>query len=255
MPPKRRTAAKGAPAPAKGAPAPAKSAPTPPPAKQAAPPPPPPPSPPSAESRSNDVRKEWLNFISTWYEPQKKKLVDQLTKDLDAKYKKSSSSRIQQSARHAEQEEKLSEITTRLAEPAHEEWNNRLAAAQLLVNEWINITEQEQQSVIDVFKAFYEDNEEEEDSTPLDSSEVEESVASTVEEPQLGDSSPFFTMRQSPPTPITANFEFVNPSSFFTDTKQARKLPELAMVRLEFVIMTCHPDMVLRRTTWQLSTI
>lgn len=227
MPPKRRTAAKSAPAPAKGAP-------TPPPAKQAAPPappPPPPPPPPPVESPSAKVRKEWLNFISTWYEPQKKKLVDQLTKDLDAKYKKQSS-RIQQSARQAEQEKRLSEITTQLAEPAHEEWNNRLAAVQLLVDDWTDITEQEQQSVIAVFNAFYEDNEEEEVSTPFDSSEVDESVASAVEEPQLGDSSPFFTIRHSPPTPITANFELVNPSSFFTDTKQARKLPELAMDNL-----------------------
>ncbi|KAG2342743.1 hypothetical protein BDR05DRAFT_963982, partial [Suillus weaverae] len=154
-------------------------------------------------------------------------------------------------------DKKLSEITTQLAEPAHEEWNSRLAAVQLQVDDWTDITEQEQQSVIAVFNAFYEDNEDEEDSTAFDSNEIEESLASAVEEPQLTDSAPFFTIRQSPPTPVTANFELVNPSSFFTDTispaKQARKLPELAMVRLLFVIVTCHPDMVLRRTTWQLS--
>lgn len=136
-------------------------------------------------------------------------------------------------------EKKLSEITTQLAEPAHEEWNNRLAALQLRVDDWTDITEQEQQSVINVFNAFYEDNEDDDDSTPLDSNELVESVASVaslVKEPQLGDSSPFFTVRQSPPTPLTANFELVNPSSFFTDTispaKQARKLPELAMDNL-----------------------
>lgn len=251
MPPKRRTAAKSTPAPAKpAAPPPPKPAPTPPAVKQAPPPPPPPPSPPVIiESPSTKVRKEWLDFISTWYEPQKKKLVDQLTKELDAKYKKSTS-RMQQNARHAEMEKKLSEITTQLAEPAHEEWNSRLAAQQLRVDDWTDITEQEQQSVIDVFNAFYDDNEEEENHpTPFDANELEEPVASAVEEPQLGDSSPFFTTRQSPPTPVTANFQLVNPSSFFMDTispaKQARKLPELAMVRLQFVIMTCHPDMVL----------
>ncbi|KAG2108706.1 uncharacterized protein F5147DRAFT_694539 [Suillus discolor] len=238
MPPKRRTAAKGTPAPAKpAAPPPPKPAPTPPAVKQAPPPPPPPPSPPVIiESPSTKVRKEWLDFISTWYEPQKKKLVDQLTKELDAKYKKSTS-RMQQNARHAEMEKKLSEIMTQLAEPAHEEWNCRLAAQQLRVDDWTDITEQEQQSVIDVFNAFYDDNEEEENpSTPFDANELEEPVASAVEEPQPGDSSPFFTIRQSPPTPVTANFQLVNPSSFFMDTispaKQARKLPELAMDNL-----------------------
>ncbi|KAG1831072.1 hypothetical protein EV424DRAFT_1373789 [Suillus variegatus] len=238
MPPKRRTAAKSTPAPAKpAAPPPPKPAPTPPAVKQAPPPPPPPPSPPVIiESPSTKVRKEWLDFISTWYEPQKKKLVDQLTKELDAKYKKSTS-RMQQNARHAEMEKKLSEITTQLAEPAHEEWNSRLAAQQLRVDDWTDITEQEQQSVIDVFNAFYDDNEEEENHpTPFDANELEEPVASAVEEPQLGDSSPFFTTRQSPPTPVTANFQLVNPSSFFMDTispaKQARKLPELAMDNL-----------------------
>ncbi|KAG1850289.1 hypothetical protein C8R48DRAFT_727787 [Suillus tomentosus] len=240
MPPKRKTAAKSTPAPAKpAAPPPPKPAPapTPPAVKQAPPPPPPPPSPPVIiESPSTKVRKEWLDFISTWYEPQKKKLVDQLTKELDAKYKKSAS-RMQQNARHAEMEKKLSEIMTQLAEPAHEEWNSRLAAQQLRVDDWIDITEQEQQSVIDVFNAFYDDNEEEENHpTPFDANELEEPVASAVEEPQLGDSSPFFTNRQSPPTPVTANFQLVNPSSFFMDTispaKQARKLPELAMDNL-----------------------
>ncbi|KAG1836285.1 hypothetical protein DFJ58DRAFT_847050 [Suillus subalutaceus] len=233
MPPKRRTAAKSAPAPAKPAAPPAQPKPTATPAvKQAAPPPQPPPPPPPVETPSAKVRKEWLNFISTWYEPEKKKLVDQLTKELDAKYKKSSS-RIQQNPRHVEMEKRLSEITTRLAEPAHEEWNSRLAAVQLRVDDWTDITQEEQQSVINVFNAFYEDNEEDEGSTPFDSNEIDESVALAAEEPQLGDSSPFFTTRQSPPTPITANFQLVNPSSFFTDTispaKQARKLPELAM--------------------------
>ncbi|KAG1884444.1 hypothetical protein F4604DRAFT_1919651 [Suillus subluteus] len=211
MPPKRRTAAKSAPAPAKPAAPPAQPKPTATPAvKQAAPPPPPPPPPPPVESPSAKVRKEWLNFISTWYEPEKKKLVDQLTKELDAKYKKSSS-RIQQNPRHVEMEKRLSEITTRLAEPAHEEWNSRLAAVQLRVDDWTDITQEEQQSVIDVFNAFYEDNEEDEGSTPFDSNEIDESVALAAEEPQLGDSSPFFTTRQSPPTPITANFQLVNP--------------------------------------------
>ncbi|KAG2067127.1 hypothetical protein BDR04DRAFT_1105666 [Suillus decipiens] len=242
MPPKRRAAAKSAPAPPKPPPAQPKQTPPPAQPKQTPTPPlpapPPPPPPPPVESPSAKVRKEWLLFISTWYDPEKKKLVDQLTKELDAKYKKSSS-RAQQNARHAEMEKKLSEITTQLAEPAHEEWNNRLAALQLRVDDWTDITEQEQHSVINVFNAFYEDNEEDNDSTPLDSNEIVESVASVaslVEEPQLGDSSPFFTVRQSPPTPVTANFELVNPSSFFTDTisppKQARKLPELAMDNL-----------------------
>jgi hypothetical protein len=130
-------------------------------------------------------------------------------------------------------EKRLSEITTHLAEPAHEESNSRLAAVQLQVDDWTDITADEQQSVINVFNAFYEDNEEDEGSAP---NETDDSVASAVEEPQLGDSSPFFTSRQSPPTPVTANFELVNPSSFFTDTispaKQARKLPELAMDNL-----------------------
>ncbi|KAG2144150.1 uncharacterized protein EDB93DRAFT_1153973 [Suillus bovinus] len=233
MPPKRRAAAKSTPAPAKPpAPAPAPPKQTPP-VKQA--PPPPPPPPPIVESSSAKVRKEWLDFISTWYEPQKKKLLDQLTKELDAKYKKSTS-RMQQNARHSELENKLSEITTQLAEPAHEEWNSRLAAQQLRVDDWTDITEQEQQSVIDVFNAFYDDNEEDHSTTPFDTGEIEEPMVSAVEEPQLGDSSPFLTIRQSPPTPITANFQLVNPSSFFTETispaKQARKLPELAMDNL-----------------------
>lgn len=246
MPPKRKTAAKGAPAAPKAAPAPPKATPLAPvqnnipkpptPAvKQPAPPPPPPPPPPPVETPSDKVRKEWQNFISTWYEPEKKKLVDQLTKELDAKYKKANS-RIQQAARNADKEKKLTEIATQLAEPAHEEWNNRLAAVQLLVDDWTDITDQEQQSVIDVFSAFYDDNEEDDDSNPFDSNETEESVASAVEEPQLPDSSPFFTIRQSPPTPVSANFQLVNPSSFFTDSissaNQARKLPELAMDNL-----------------------
>ncbi|KAG1735598.1 uncharacterized protein EDB91DRAFT_1337623 [Suillus paluster] len=254
MPPKRKSAkpapaqpkpappppqaAKPAPVPQAVKPAPAPQAAKPAPAPQAVKPAPPPPPPPPVETPSAKVRKEWQNFISSWYEPEKKKLIDQLTKELDLKYKKSTS-RIQQTARLTEKEKRLSEIATQLAEPAHEEWNNRLAAAQLQVDDWTDITDQEQQSVISVFVVFFqddEDNEEDEESTTFDSNETEESVASAVEEPQFLDASPFFTVRQSPPTPVTANFELVNPSSFFTDTisplNQARKLPELAMDNL-----------------------
>ncbi|KAG0694837.1 hypothetical protein DFH29DRAFT_1005974 [Suillus ampliporus] len=251
MPPKRRTPAKSAPAPAKPAPPPAPpqntpkptpqaAKPAPPPAPAPVPAPPPPPPPPVVETPSAKVRKEWQNFLSSWYEPEKKKLIDQLTKELDLKYKKATS-KIQQTARHAEKEKKLSEIATQLAEPAHEEWNNRLAAVQLLVDDWTDITEQEQQSVISVFVVFFQDDDDNEDvvdPTALDSNEMEESLALAlaVEESHFADSSPLFAARQSPPTPVTANFQLVNPSSFFTDTipplNQARKLPELAMDNL-----------------------
>jgi NACalpha-BTF3-like transcription factor len=180
------------------------------------------------------VRKEWLNFISTWYEPEKKKLTDQIMKELDVKYKKTASI-IQQAARQTEKENRLSEIAAQLSEPAHEEWEKRLAAAQLQVDDWTDITDQEQQFVLGVFVGLFgdddddeEEEEEDEDSATLNSNDIED-VTSEV------DGFDFPTIRQSPPTPVTGNFELVNPSSFFADTvsprNQSRKLPELAMVR------------------------
>lgn len=154
------------------------------------------------------------------------------------KYKKTTS-RIQQTARQAEKDMRLSDIATQLSEPAHEEWEKRLATSQLQVDDWVDITDQEQQFVLSVFIGLFgdddDDDEDGEDSATLNSNEMEESVASAVEEPQFVDASPFPAIRQSPPTPVTATFELVNPSSFFADTvsprHQSRKLPELAMVR------------------------
>lgn len=150
------------------------------------------------------------------------------------KYKKTNS-RVQQAARQAEKEKMLSNIPAQLAERAHEEWEKRLATAQLQADDWTDITDQEQQFVLSVFVGLFgddddDDDDEEDDSATLNSNEME--VALTVEEP---DASHFPVIRQSPPTPVTGNFELVNPSSFFTDIvspkNQPRKLPELAMVR------------------------
>lgn len=147
------------------------------------------------------------------------------------KFKKTTS-RAQQAARQVEKEKRLSDVASQLAEPAHAEWENRLAISHLQADDWTDITDQEQQFVLSVFVGLFGDDEDEE--AEDESNQLEESIASGVEEPHFVDASPFFAVRQSPPTPVTGTFELVNPSSFFTDTvsprNQPKKLPELAMV-------------------------
>ncbi|KAF9226419.1 hypothetical protein BS17DRAFT_548549 [Gyrodon lividus] len=251
MPPKRRTQAKAATPAAKAAqsvqPAPA------PPSTKATPVPPipqpqpqpqhPPPPPQPVETPAAKVRKEWKKFIDTWYDPQKKKLLDKLQKDLLLKYKDLGSFKDTQKLREMELFEKLDSVAEQLAQPARKEWERRLEAAQLREDQWDDMTGEEQQGVMGVFIGFFGDDEVEEieydDEAYTNSSSVEE-AESVVEEPQhrgLHNFASFAPSKQpTPPAPTRGAFEFVSPQSFFADAmttlNPTKNLPALSMDHL-----------------------
>ncbi|KAF8555811.1 hypothetical protein OG21DRAFT_1507317 [Imleria badia] len=231
MPPKRRGA------PAKSA-APAK----PPPSAKPIPSPIPPPPP---ESDATRVRKEWAKFIDVWYEPQKKKMVEKLQRDLLVKYKDLGPAKDTQKLREMELFEKLDLIAQQLAQPARTEWERRLELAQVRENQWDNMSGEEQQAVMSVFVGFFADDVEDWDDDDLsaDPSSVEEEEESVVEEPpyrgipSYPPSVPPAPARQPiPPTPTRQTFEFVNPTSFFADSmtplNPIKNLPALSMDHL-----------------------
>ena len=254
MPPKRRGAqAKTAPQANKPAP----DAPKPPPTSKPAPAtvpipapilPPPPPPPQPIEFGATKVRKEWAKFMDAWYEPQKKKLVEKLQRDLLVKYKDLGSPKETQKLREMELFEKLDSLAQQLAQPARAEWERRLELAQLREDQWDNMSGEEQQAVLSVFVGFFSDDIEDMDDADIsaDPSSIEED--SVIEEPPYrgipsyppsAPSAPSVlstTSRQPPipPTPTRHNFEFVNPTSFFPDTMTPlnpdRNLPALSMV-------------------------
>ncbi|KAF9239254.1 hypothetical protein BU15DRAFT_74677 [Melanogaster broomeanus] len=248
MPPKRRTPAKAATPAAKAAPPPAQSTsaakPTPhsskpAPAPPAPIPPPPPPPPQPVETSATKVRKEWKNFIDTWYDPQNKKLLDKLRKDLILKYKNLGSSKDTQKLREMELFEKLDSIAAQLAQPARTEWERRLEAAGLREDQWDDMTGEEQQAVLGVFVGFFGDEDVEEpaydDQGPDDLSFVEDDE-SAAEEPQHPGLQSFLPSSTAPSTPSRGTFELVNPSSFFLDattpSNPTKNLPALSMDHL-----------------------
>lgn len=232
MPPKRRGAQ------AKAAAAQATRPPPDPPKQPSQSKPVPAPPPPPIESDAEKVRKEWSKFIDTWYEPQKNKLVEKLQKDLLVKYKNLGSAKETQKLREMDLFEKLDSIAQQLALPARAEWERRLDLAHLHEDQWDDMSGEEQQAVMSVFVGFFTNEFEElddDDLSPNTSSIEEDSV---VEEPQFRShhpSAPSSSARQPiPPTPTRANFEFVNPTSFFADAttppNPSKNLPALSMV-------------------------
>ncbi|KAF8839669.1 hypothetical protein BDN67DRAFT_1012110 [Paxillus ammoniavirescens] len=242
MPPKRRTPAKAAAPAAKAAPpaqpAPAKQAP---PSTKAVPPAPvqpPPPPPQPVELPAAKVRKEWNKFIDTWYEPQKKKLLDKLQKDLLVKYKDLGPPKDTQKLREMELFEKLDSIAVQLTEPARKEWERRLDAAQLREDQWDDMSGEEQQAVMGVFIGFFDEVEEAEydEDTSADPSSIEEEE-SVFEESQLRGFHSFPSSKlPTPPTPTRGTFEFVSPSTFFTNgvipSNPTKNLPALSIDHL-----------------------
>ncbi|KAG8216522.1 hypothetical protein J3R82DRAFT_6638 [Butyriboletus roseoflavus] len=211
---------------------------------------PPEPSKPSSSSKSpvetdaTKVRKEWSKFIDAWYEPQKKKLVEKLQKDLLVKYKSLGSAKETQKLREMELFEKLDSMAQQLAQPARTEWERRLELAQLREDQWDDMSGEEQHAVMSVFVGFFGDevdDVDDDDISPERSSIGEEE--SVVEEPyyrgipSYPPSAPSASFRHPiPPTPIRGNFEFVNPTSFFADTmtppNPTKNLPALSMDHL-----------------------
>jgi len=233
MPSKRRTpakapasvAAKAAPSTPKGAaPQPAKAAPAP------SPPPPPPPPPQPVETPAAKVRREWQKFISNWYEPQLKKLKEQIQKDLAAKYKNSGLSKAQQKARDAELQKKVSQMAPQLAEPARTEWEKRLEAAQLREDEWNDMSTEEQQAVLNVFIGLFGDDDGDDDDDGASAFSIGEDEIPSEDQYRAPASKP------SPPMSSSATFELVNPTSLFVETASplnpTKTLPALSMVRL-----------------------
>lgn len=246
MPSKRRTPAKAPPsAAAKAAPSAPKDAP-PQPAKATpvpSPPPPPPPPPQPVETPATKVRREWQKFISNWYEPQQKKLREQIQKDLAAKYRNSGLSKAQQKARDAELQKKFSQMAPQLAEPARTEWEKRLEAAQLREDEWNDMTSEEQQAVLNVFVGLFGDDDGDDDDddgpnqqSPANVSSIGEDEIPTEDQYRAPGSRP------SPPMPSSATFELVNPTSLFVETASppnpTKTLPALSMVRLGILPIT-----------------
>lgn len=240
MPSKRRTPAKAPPsAAAKAAPSAPKDAP-PQPAKATpvpSPPPPPPPPPQPVETPATKVRREWQKFISNWYEPQQKKLREQIQKDLAAKYRNSGLSKAQQKARDAELQKKFSQMAPQLAEPARTEWEKRLEAAQLREDEWNDMTSEEQQAVLNVFVGLFGDDDGDDDDddgpnqqSPANVSSIGEDEIPTEDQYRAPGSRP------SPPMPSSATFELVNPTSLFVETASppnpTKTLPALSMDHL-----------------------
>lgn len=231
MPSKRRTPAKApAAAAAKAAPSTPKDA-APQPAKAApAPSPPPPPQP--VETPAAKVRREWQKFISNWYEPQLKKLKEQIQKDLAAKYKNSGLSKAQQKARDAELQKKVSQMAPQLAEPARTEWEKRLEAAQLREDEWNDMSTEEQQAVLNVFIGLFgdDDGDDDDDDDGANASSIGEDETPSEDQYRAPASKP------SPPMPGSATFELVNPTSLFVETASplnpTKTLPALSMDHL-----------------------
>ncbi|KAI6007884.1 hypothetical protein EDC04DRAFT_2907562 [Pisolithus marmoratus] len=242
MPSKRRTPAK-APASAapKAIPAPTKD--TPPTPAKATPAPVPPPPPP-VETPATKVRREWQKFIVSWYRPEKKKLEEQLQKELTTKYKKSGSSKAQQKAKAAELDEKLSMLAKQLAEPARNEWERRLEAAQLREDQWDDMTSEEQQAVMGVFVGFFgeEDDEDVDDDDDAEDDQVvsADPLSLEADESAIQDQSEgFASLPRAKPSPLfstNTTFQFVNPTSLFVEGASpphpATTLPSLSMDHL-----------------------
>ncbi|KIK97607.1 hypothetical protein PAXRUDRAFT_824769 [Paxillus rubicundulus Ve08.2h10] len=241
MPPKRRTPAKAATPAAKAAPPakPAPAKPAPPSAKAVPPAPvqPPPPPPQPVELPATKVRKEWNRFIDAWYEPQKKRLLDKLQKDLLLKYKDLGPPKDTQKLREMELFEKLDSIAEQLTQPARKEWERRLDAAQLREDQWDDMSAEEQQAVMGVFVGFFDEVEEYGEDASADPSSIEEEQC-VFEESQLRGfhGFPSSSKLPTPPTPTRGTFEFVNPSSFFTDgvipSNPTKNLPALSIDHL-----------------------
>jgi hypothetical protein len=203
-------------------------------------PPPPPPQP--VETGAAKVRKEWSKFIDAWYEPQKKKLVEKLQRDILVKYKALGSAKDTQKLREMELFEKLDSIAQQLALPARAEWERRLELAQLCEDQWNDMSGEEQQAVMGVFAGFFADDVEDmdDDDLSVDPSSIGEEESVVEEPPYRGipSYSPFVPPASSrqpiPPTPTRQTFEFVNPTSFFADSmtppNPTKNLPALSMV-------------------------
>ena len=188
------------------------------------------------------MRKEWAKFIDAWYEPQKKKRVEKLQKDLLVKYKSLGSAKETQKLREMELFEKLDSIAEQLAKPARAEWERRLEHAQLREHQWTDMSGEEQQAVMGVFVGFFADDVEdmEDDDISADPSSVEEEDSVVEEPPYRGIPSyspsvhPAPSRQTIPPTPTRQTFEFVNPTSFFVDSmtppNPTKNLPALSMV-------------------------
>ncbi|KAL4073630.1 hypothetical protein J3A83DRAFT_4370917 [Scleroderma citrinum] len=242
MPSKRRTPAKAlASAAAKAASVPPKDTPPQPTKAVPAPPPqpplPPPPPPQPVESSATKVRREWQKFITDWYEPQQKKIREQIQKELATKYKKSGSLKTQQKARDSEFQQKISKLALQLAEPARIEWEKRLEAAQLREDEWDDMTSEEQQAVLSVFVGLFGD-EEEGDSDDAANDQYTLGNASSIGEDEFPteDQYKVTSSKPSPPMPSSVTFELVNPSSLFVEMASppilTKSLPSLSMDNL-----------------------
>ncbi|KAG6379744.1 hypothetical protein JVT61DRAFT_10279 [Boletus reticuloceps] len=238
MPPKRRgekprSAALAPKDPPRQPPVPV-SAPIPPPPPVPQPPPPPP------ETGATKVRREWSKFVGAWYEPQKRKLLEKLQKDILVKYKSLGSAKETQKLREMELFEKLDSIAEQLTQPARVEWERRLELAHLREDQWDDMTGEEQQAVLSVFVGFFTDDVEHMDDDDLSaepSSTEEDSIAE--EPPYRGMPSyapPALSRQPIPPTPTRQTFEFVNPTSFFVDSmtppNPTKNLPALSMDHL-----------------------
>jgi len=258
MPPKRRGAqAKSATKPPPPPPEPPKplpssrSVPAPP-----APAPPPPPQP--VETDAAKVRKEWFKFIGAWYEPQRKKLVEKLQKDILVKYKDLGSPKETQKLREMELFEKLDSIAEQLTQPARAEWERRLALAQLREDQWDDMSAEEQQAVMGVFAGFFTDDVEDMGDLSTDPSSIEEEESIVEEPPYRGIPAypPASSRQPIPPTPTKQAFEFVHPTSFFAESmtppNPTKKLPALSMVSHPYRVALPRVDAsVPSRITWQ----
>ncbi|KAF8434853.1 hypothetical protein L210DRAFT_3506528 [Boletus edulis BED1] len=198
--------------------------------------PPPQPPPPPPETGAAKVRKEWSKFVDAWYEPQKRKLVEKLQKDILVKYKSLGSAKETQKLREMELFEKLDSIAEQLTQPARVEWERRLALAHLREDQWDDMTGEEQQAVLSVFVGFFTNDVEDMEDDDLSSS-IEEDIAE--EPPYRGMPSyapPALSRQPIPPTPTRQTFEFVNPTSFFVDSmtppNPTKNLPALSMDHL-----------------------
>lgn len=193
------------------------------------------------ETEATKVRKEWSKFMDAWYQPQKKKLVEKLQKDLLVKYKSLGSAKETQKLREMELFEKLDSLAQQLTQPARTEWERRLELAQLREDQWDDMTGEEQHAVMSVFAGFFADDVEDMRDGDLltEPSSIEEDSVS--EEPPYR-VTPFYppplssapSRQPIPPTPTRQTFEFVNPTSFFADPmtplNPTKNLPALSMV-------------------------
>ncbi|EIW77107.1 hypothetical protein CONPUDRAFT_168121 [Coniophora puteana RWD-64-598 SS2] len=186
------------------------------------------------QTPSEKVKKEWRTFVTTWYSPEKTKLENALQSELDVKYKNKKSI-AQKKARETERRQRVVGIKKVLAEPAREQWEQRLQRARLREEEWA-MTSAEQEEVLDVFYGLFNDPEDDNgdasDGEPAGGDE-EDDLAPLAQPPKETRPTPSST------TPPNGAYQVIDPA--FLQTEHGPGLPHARVDPLSDTIPPPNP--------------